>query len=205
MKKYQVVSMIWAKKKLTDQSTIHPSHPSVKTSWRERLVPRGWKSDGLSIVRARLGIATARLCTVRAKLCEVRARHMLLWISKKNFYIFLLAKLPIFSILECSKTWLLYSSKGTKINQEKYWVVFEIFLKIIFFQSHFFQKKVPKFLYWKNFRFIFLEFSKRCLHNSSKRTQSNRAKLLSSFWDILEKDVFSAIFFRKKKVAKFFY
>ena len=39
-----------------------------------RLVPRGWRSDGLSTVRARLGTVRARLGTARARLGTARAR-----------------------------------------------------------------------------------------------------------------------------------
>ena len=49
MKKYQVMFKIMIKKKWTD----HPSHTSVNTSWRGRLVPRGWRTDGLGTERAR--------------------------------------------------------------------------------------------------------------------------------------------------------
>ena len=52
----------------------HPSHPSVNTSWRGRLVPRGWSWDGLSTARARLGTARARLGTTRARQGTARAR-----------------------------------------------------------------------------------------------------------------------------------
>ena len=50
----------------------HPIHPS--SIWRGRLVPRGWRPDGLSTVRARLGAVRARLGTVGARLGTVRAR-----------------------------------------------------------------------------------------------------------------------------------
>ena len=57
-------------KKLSD----HPSHPTIRQyKLAGRLVPRGWRSDGLSTVRARLGTARARLGTVRARLVTVRA------------------------------------------------------------------------------------------------------------------------------------
>ena len=53
---------------------VRPSfRPSVNTSWRGRLVPRGWSWDGLSTARARLGTARARLGTVRARLGTARA------------------------------------------------------------------------------------------------------------------------------------
>ena len=96
MKKYQVDFKIWGKKMSHRPSIPVPSHPS--TSWRESLVPRGWRSEGLSkvhtklgtthvklgTVRARLGTVRARLGTVRAKLSKVSARHMVFWISKKK-------------------------------------------------------------------------------------------------------------------------
>ena len=50
-----------------------PSHPSVN-KLAGRLVPRGWRSDGLSTVRARLGTVRARLGTARARLGTGRTR-----------------------------------------------------------------------------------------------------------------------------------
>ena len=77
-----------------------------------------------------------------------------------------------------------------------------------FFDQYFVskKKKLRNFFYWKKFRFIFLECSKRCPKKSSKGTKNNQEKILSSFRDIPEKEVFSQLFFsRKPKVAKFFY
>ena len=76
-----------------------------------------------------------------------------------------------------------------------------------FFDQYFLKKKkLRNFFYWKKFRFIFLECSKRCPKKSSKGTKNNQEKILSSFRDIPEKEVFSQLFFsRKPKVAKFFY
>ena len=77
MKKYQIVFKVWAKKKkLSDRPSIHhiPSHPIRQYKLAGRLVPRGWRSDGLSTVRARLGTARARLGTARTRLGTVRAR-----------------------------------------------------------------------------------------------------------------------------------
>ena len=51
-----------------------PLAPATGDKLAGRLVPRGWRSDGLSTVRARLGTTGARLGTVRARLVTVRAR-----------------------------------------------------------------------------------------------------------------------------------
>ena len=79
MKNYQIVFEVWAKKKkLSDHPShpipSHPSHPIRQCKLAGRLVPRGWRSDGLSTVRARLGTVRARLGTARARLGTARAR-----------------------------------------------------------------------------------------------------------------------------------
>ena len=53
---------------------IHPILPSIQVG-AERLVPRGWRTDGLSTVRARLGTVRARLGAARARLGTVRAKQ----------------------------------------------------------------------------------------------------------------------------------
>ena len=66
-------------KKKVDRPSV-PSHPIQSIpSIRQyklagRLVSRGWRSDGLSTVRARLGTVRARLGTARARLGTARAR-----------------------------------------------------------------------------------------------------------------------------------
>ena len=51
-----------------------PLAPATGDKLAGRLVPRGWRSDGLSTVRARLGTVRARLGTARARLGTARAR-----------------------------------------------------------------------------------------------------------------------------------
>ena len=74
MKNYQVVFEILAKKKKLTDRPPHPIHPIRQYKLAGRLVPRGWRSDGLSTVRARLGTVRARLGTARARLGTARAR-----------------------------------------------------------------------------------------------------------------------------------
>ena len=52
------------------------------------------------------------------------------------------------------------------------------------------KKNCAKFFYWKNFRFHFSEFSRKCLENSSKGTQNNQEKISSSFRDFSKKHAF---------------
>ena len=75
-----------------------------------------------------------------------------------------------------------------------------------FFDQYFLKKKkLRNFFYWKKFRFIFLECSKRCPKKSSKGTKNNQEKILSSFRDIPEKEVFSQLFFpENQKLRNFF-
>ena len=64
-------------KKKVDRPSIPSIHPipSIRQyKLAGRLVPRGWRSDGLSTVRARLGTVRARLGTARARLGTARAR-----------------------------------------------------------------------------------------------------------------------------------
>ena len=72
MKNYLVLFEIWAKKKV-DRPSVPSIHPIRQYKLAGRVVPRGWRSDGLSTVRARQGTARARIGTARARLGTVRA------------------------------------------------------------------------------------------------------------------------------------
>ena len=139
-KNYEVVFKIWLKKKKWTDHPSHPipsipSHPSVNTRRRGRLVPRGWIWDALSTVRARLGTARARLGTVRARLGTARAG---------------LGTLRARLGTARARLGTVRARLGTAR------VVFRIFPKRMFFsQQLFFKKKVAKFFYWKIFRFCF--------------------------------------------------
>ena len=77
---------------------------------------------------------------------------------------------------------------GPETIRRKYRVVFEIFLKIIFFFKR--KKNVRRFLSGKFSDFSKSESSRKCPQNSSVGTKNNQGKILSSFRDISEKDVF---------------
>ena len=98
---------------------------------------------------------------------------------------------PIFSIRKVPENVLKTLLWGPKTIRKKYWVVFEIFLKSMFF-SAFSENFVRRFLSGKISDFSNSETSKRCLQKSSVGSRNNQEKILSTFWDIPKNHVFSA-------------
>ena len=98
---------------------------------------------------------------------------------------------PIFPIRKVPENVLKTLLWGAETIRKKYWVVFEIFLKSMFF-SAFSEKYVRNFFIGKISDFSNSETSKRCLQKSSVGTRNTQKKILSSFWDIPKNDVFSA-------------
>ena len=98
---------------------------------------------------------------------------------------------PIFPIRKVPGNVLKTLLWGPKTIRKKYWVVFEIFLKSMFF-SAFSENIVRRFLSGKISDFSNSETSKSCLQKSSVGTRNNQKKILSTFWDIPKNHVFSA-------------
>ena len=105
-----------------------------------------------------------------------------------DFYV---ENFPIFPIRKVPGNVLKTLLWGPKTIRKKYWVVFEIFLKSMFF-SAFSENIVTRFLSGKISDFSNSETSKRCLQKSSVGTRNNQKKILSTFWDIPKNHVFSA-------------
>ena len=116
---------------------------------------------------------------------------------------------PIFPMRKVPENVLKTLLWGPKTMRKKYWVVFEIFLKSMFF-SAFSENNVRRFLSGKFSDFSNSESSKRCLQKSSVGTRNTQKKILSTFWDIPKNHVFSAFqngtsvrqyktFFRRRK------
>ena len=209
-KRYQVVFKIWAKKEVERPSVpSHPSIPSVNTRWLGRLIPRGWRSDGLGTARAilgkvsarlgtaraRLGTVSARLGTVRTKLGKVRARHMVFLDLGKKFRNFIV-RFDFFH-LECSKGWFLYSTEGTKKNQDKMLGSFQdISEKDVFSTGQIF--------WFEKFPIYFILKFRKGVFTPLRRRLERIRKYWAVFKIFLKRSFFTAIFFRTKKMRNSF-
>ena len=103
--------------------------------------------------------------------------------------------------------------RGTKTTRKNIKSLSKYLRKGCYFHINFFSTKKLRFLCWKFSEFVFLELSKRYLHNSSKGNKNNQEKILSSFREILKtyknfcekKDFWFWQYFLKKRTFRFFF